>query len=76
MARKLTDEQFDKFIEFLGIELLPYQKILLREMLEKEAPLVCVMPRHLYYDGLLAMAEVLYGTIKAEIELENDSLLR
>lgn len=41
---KVTDEQFDKFCSEMGIELLPYQKVLLKKILD-ESPLISLTPK-------------------------------
>ena len=41
---KITDEEFDKFYSEIGIELLPYQKRLLKKMLD-ERPLIPLTPK-------------------------------
>jgi hypothetical protein len=41
---KVTDEQFDKFCSEMGIELLEYQKVLLKKILN-EQPLMPLTPK-------------------------------
>ena len=73
---KITDEEFDKFLSFLNVDILPFQKMILRKMIENDEPLRIVTPRKLGYYNSMIMAETIHQTIKAETEMENDPLLR
>ncbi len=73
---KITDEEFDKFCSFLNVDFLPFQKLILRTMIEEETPIRVVMPRKLGYYNALIQAESISQMIKAETELENDPNLR
>ena len=73
---KITDEEFDKFLSFLNVDFLPFQKMILRKMIENDEPLRIVTPRKLGYYNSLFMVETIHQTIKAETDLENDPNLR
>jgi hypothetical protein len=73
---KITDEEFDKFLSFLNVDILPFQKMVLRHMIENDQPLRIVMPRKLGYYNAMIMAERICQMINAETEMENDPNLR
>lgn len=58
---KVTDEQFDEFCDFLGIEFLPPQKTLLKKALE-EGPLYTMIPRKVFLFELSHLSDMVKVT--------------